>query len=156
MAPDRITITEQIRAKLKADKGRTGVSARILMRGRRGEYPDGLRANMVDGWMSGRTATAKREHLDWVLQAWADYEPPPPPLDDRPEKLRLTETHLALLQSEVERTGLGAIDILRHAPKPLPEGLNHQKVQRWISGQTQTAVKSHWELVIRLYSAVEA
>jgi len=72
----------------------------------------------------------------------------------KPAKIIITDILLNQLQKEAKRTGLGAIDILRHAPKPLPDGLNHQKVQRWISGDTRTAIKPHWDLVLLLYAKV--
>ena len=124
------------------------------MRGKRGDYPDGLTADMVGRWMSGRTSSAKKAHIDWVVRAWSDYRPPAKEDAGTPEKLKLTAADFALIQAEAKRTGLGAVDILRHAPKPLPDGLNHQKVHRWIAGETHTAIKAHWELVIALYASI--
>ena len=154
MAGNRIEITDEIRAKLEAEKERSGIGVRQLMRGRRGEYPEGLRADMVDGWIAGRTATARRDHLDWVLRAWASYTPSEPKKDPGPARIDLSDSQIATLQAEAERTGLGAINILKHAPTPLPKGLNHQKVQRWISGETRTAIADHWELVLSLYTSL--
>lgn len=156
MVRDRIEITDAMRATLKAEKERTGVAANKLLRGMRGVMPSGLTSSMITAWMLGRIRTAKSDHLEWVLDAYANYQPPQKPADKTPEKIRLTTERVAQLRMEVERTGLGAIDILRHAPKPLPKGLNHQKVQRWISGDTKTAIKAHWDLVMRLYARIES
>ena len=90
MAGNRIEITDEIRAKLEAEKERSGIGVRQLMRGRRGEYPEGLRADMVDGWIAGRTATARRDHLDWVLRAWASYTPSEPKKDPGPARIDLS------------------------------------------------------------------
>jgi hypothetical protein len=152
----RVTIDKACRDKLKQEANQTDAGPSKLLRGKRGIAPEGLTSSMIHGWISGRIKTAKKEHFDWVLNAYAKYQPPQKPTDERPNKLKLTKAHRELIKHEVERTGLGAINILRHAPKPLPEGLNHQKVQRWISGQTTSADKTHWEFVLRLYGNIQS
>lgn len=153
MPRNRIEITATIKDELNDGMNRTGLGGRALMRGRRGEYPEGLTGAMIDKWRAGTIKSAKPAQLEWVLQAYRDWSPPlSAPL--KPEKITLTPEHRAFLQSEVERTGLGAVAILRHAPKPLPEGLNHQKVQRWVSGDTKRVAKANWEFVLRLYWSI--
>ncbi|MDE1466915.1 hypothetical protein [Aurantiacibacter sp. D1-12] len=149
----RVEITEEIRKQLESEAERTGVGASKLMRGRRTDMPQGLTSSMMNGWKNGAIGSAKKAHLDWVLKAYAEWTQPAKP--DIPKKIMLTDEHRAFIQSEAERTGLGAVAILRHATTNLPEGLNHQKVQRWISGQTKSAKKAHWDLVIRLYAMIE-
>lgn len=151
----RVTISTECRAKLKREAERTGAGPSKLLRGKRGIAPIGLTSSMIHGWTSGRIGTAKSEHLAWVLDTYARWKPPAKRSSTQPEKITITSDLYASLINGVERTGLGAIDILRHAPKPLPEDLNHQKVQRWISGNTKTAIKAHWDLVMRLYASVE-
>lgn len=154
MGADRVKVTAEIQEKLKAERERTGLGGRALMRGQRDSTPEDLRAQMIDSWVSGRVATAKKEHLDWVLKAYADWSPPEKAM--QPERINLTDAQVAHLQKEVERTGLGAVNILRHARTALPDGLNHQKVQRWISGQTRMAMKKHWDFVLALYASISA
>jgi len=149
----RIKITPKIIEQLRYEKNRTGLGGRALLNGKRGEYPEGLSGIMIDTWRYGTTRSAKHEHLEWVLEAYTKWQPPHP-AEPKPQKITLTDKHYAYLKSEVARTGLGARDILRHAPKPLPEGLNHQKLQRWISEHTKTAIKTHWEYVLRLYETI--
>lgn len=146
-------ITKQHRDKLSQEVKRTGIGPSKLLKGKRGIAPEGLTSSMIHGWKGGKIGTARQEHLDWVLQAYAEWTPPP--VTDTPKRMTLTDMDREFLQSEVKRTRLGAVAILKHAPKPLPEGLNHQKVQRWISGNTKTARKAHWDLVMRLYAEVD-
>lgn len=150
----RVEITEEIRKQLESEAERTGIGASKLMRGRRKDMPQGLTSSMMTGWKIGSIATAKKEHLDWVLKAYADWSPPEKPR--LPERIKLSDAQVSNLQSEVERTGLGAVNILRHSCETLPDGLNHQKVQRWISGQTRTVMKEHWDFVLALYAAINA
>lgn len=150
----RVTITKQHRDKLKQEAKRTTTGPSKLLRGKRGIAPKGLTSSMVYAWRNGTIRTARHEHLDWVLKAYAGWSPP----TERKalQKITLTAEHRTVIKAEVKRTGLGAVAILKHAGKPLPDGLNHQKVQRWISGDTGTAIKAHWELVMRLYASVKA
>ena len=150
----RVTITKQHRTKLKQEAKRTGSGPSKLLRGKRGIAPEGLTSSMIYGWRNGTIRTARDEHLDWVFKAYADWSPPPK--SKTPQKITLPDKHRTLIQSEMKRTGLGAVAILKHAGKPLPDGLNHQKVQRWMTGDTGTTIKAHWELVMRLYDSVKA
>ena len=153
MPRKRIQITTQLREKLVEEMKRTGLGGRSLLHGKRGAYPSGLTSSMIDSWRLGTIASAKAVHLDWVLKEYANWEPPPIP--EKPEKIMLTDEARLFLQNEIKRTGLGAVAILRHAPKPLPEGLNHQKVQNWISGKTDRVLRHNWDFVLRLYEAIE-
>lgn len=121
------------------------------MRGKRGQYPDGLTGSMIDKWRTGTIRSAKPDHLEWVLVAYRDWSPA---LPSKIRKIIITDERHELLMREVKRTKLGAVAILRHAPKPLPKGLNHQKVQRWISGYTKSARKVHWTYVLSLYRKI--
>lgn len=149
----RVEITPEIHEKLRREYERIGLGGSALMRGKRGDYPKSLKNQMIDRWRAGPLASAKADHLRWVLDAYDAWRPPEP--DPAPTKITITHDLHKQLLSDVERTRLGAVAILRHAPKPLPEGLNHQKVQRWISGNTKTARKAHWDLVMRLYAEVD-
>ncbi|MEM9575344.1 MAG: hypothetical protein AAF870_08960, partial [Pseudomonadota bacterium] len=115
----RIKIMPEIVDKLQYEKNRTGMAGRALLHGRRGEYPEGLSAIMIDTWRYGTTRSAKKDHLEWVLDAYAKWQAPSPP-PPKTEKIVITEKLKAHIQAETKRTGLGAIEILRHAPKPLP------------------------------------
>lgn len=150
----RVEITEEIRERLESEAERTGVGASKLMRGRRKDMPEGLTSSMMTGWKIGSIGSAKKEHLDWVLKAYEDWTPPEE--TKRPERIKLSDAQVSHLQAEVERTGLGAVNILRHSREALPKGLNHQKVQRWINGQTRTAMKEHWNFVLALYASLSA
>lgn len=152
MRSDRNEITDEIRDKLRYEKNRTKLGGRALLRGKRGQLPDGLSGSMIDKWRSGSIASAKPTHLEWVLREYEAWTPPP--LPDAPTKMMLTDELRAFIQNEAKRTGLGAVAILRHVPKPIPEGLNQQKIQRWLSGKTRRAEEEHWNLVMAAYAQI--
>ncbi|MDJ0641976.1 MAG: hypothetical protein QNJ15_04085 [Erythrobacter sp.] len=149
----RVQITSEHQDKLAHEASRTGMGPSKLLRGMRGIAPVGLTSSMIQSWKNGTTRTAKKEHLDWVFKTYGEWTPPP--LPDLPRKIVLSDEHRERLRDEIGRTGLGAIAILRHAPKPLPDGLSHQKVQNWISGKTKSATKDNWDFVLRLYQAIK-
>lgn len=67
---DWVSITDEIRAELKAEGTRTGKSPSALFRGLRPSEIGGLNASIVKNWIAGGTKTAKRKHLDFVLARW--------------------------------------------------------------------------------------
>ncbi|MEO9635574.1 MAG: hypothetical protein ABJP58_13085 [Parasphingorhabdus sp.] len=71
--------------RIKADKLRTGVGSRALLHGLGHMCPQGLSADMIDRWISGRTEKANWEHVDWVLKRYASL----------PTKLKIQGTRIA-------------------------------------------------------------
>lgn len=65
----RVPVTEEHRNALKAEAARTGLGQTDLLR-IAGNVPDGLTAGMISQWVSGNVATARKDHLEWVLTRW--------------------------------------------------------------------------------------
>ena len=151
---DKIGLTPEIRDKLIYEYKRTGLGGSAIMRGQRGKYPDGLRSDMIDAWRNGTIKSARKSHLEWLLGRYKQWRPLEETVCNKPEKIEITTEMHDHIAGEQARTRLGAVNILRLAPKPLPDGLNHQKVHRWIAGDTKSALRSHWEFVLRVYKSV--
>jgi predicted metal-dependent hydrolase len=149
----RVTLTRNQRGKLISEKERTKVGVLKLLRGTRKERPEGITVSMIEGWISGEVSTASPEHLNWVLERYRTYQPKPRK-PSKPERVTLTKDHIFLLNAEKARTGLGTIKILRHIPKPQPEGLTKNIIQSWMLGTAKSAKKSHWESVLNAYAAI--
>ena len=153
MANDRIEITERIKAKLLAEKARTGAGIQKLFRGSNANRPSGLTSSsIVHNWINGVAKTAEPEHVEWVLTAYSTYGTP---LSNAvSSRITIAAELRSALLAEQTRTKLGAVAIMRHVPKPIPKGLNHQKIQTWMNGSAKTAKKEHWDLVMKLYAAM--
>lgn len=65
--PERIAITEEVRAVLRGHKQRTGCGARAACHNDP-SAPDGLKAKLVDAWLTGSVRTARGDYLSYVLE----------------------------------------------------------------------------------------
>ncbi|WP_421754193.1 hypothetical protein [Croceimicrobium sp.] len=67
--PEKVKITQEIIAELKAERTRTGMSAAALLRGGK-NVPEKLNSTMINAWMSGKTGSAQSAILDYVVKTW--------------------------------------------------------------------------------------
>lgn len=86
--------------------------------------------------MSGEISTASPVHLNWVLERYQDYQPNTK-IKSKSDRISIAESMRQHLKSEKERTGLGTINIMRHMPKPLRDGLTkkHYTILRIRNGK---------------------
>lgn len=68
--PDHAPIRISDLALLRAHRERTKVGGAVLLRGAI-DKPDGLTPAMISLWLSGKTLTAKPEHIEYVLAGYA-------------------------------------------------------------------------------------
>ena len=160
-ASDEITITDAIRAALRAEIRRTGVTAIMLLKGRR-DVPDGLAARTVNRWLAGLLSTARRSHLDYVMAQWSDRSDDAGRMTSDGRKLSrrgarhpatgetwipVTNAMSAHLRDELTRTGIQSAAILRGV-SGLPDGLNQRVVRGWLYGETQATNEAYWNFVV--------
>jgi hypothetical protein len=68
----RYEIDENVISKIKAERLRTGMGSRSIMRGMRSYTPKELSAEQIDRWLSGKTKKAYYENFTWVLERYSD------------------------------------------------------------------------------------
>ncbi len=146
MATDRITITNEIRAKLKAEKERTGLHGRALLAKSPTSVPKGLSSRVIDRLISGETTTALPAHIDWLLELFATS-----PDDARriPPKREMIEQ----IKSERTRTGVSLARLIHQTKRPQPDGLTLHIVESWLSMDIKTVRPEHFGWVIAAYLA---
>ena len=147
----RVTVTQKQQHQLLAEKKRTGVGVLKLLRGTRKERPEGITVSMIEGWMSGEVSTAFPEHLNWVFKRYQNYQPKPK-IKQKSDRIPISEDMRQHLISEKTRTGLGVVNIMRHLPSPLPEGLTKNIIQSWELGAAKSAKEKHWDAVVNTYA----
>lgn len=138
---DRVTVTDDIRRSLRAHKARSGFGTTRLLRGLE-SIPPGLNPQIIESWIRGDAKTARRDHLRFVLAEW-----------DRKlavEIVEITPAFLSALLQEKERTGYGAIRLLRDTPGK-PDGLTKHMVEAWLAGGTRSARTDHVEFVLQAW-----
>ena len=59
---------------ITGDLRRTLENIKDIDRVLKGDAPRGLRRSMIEGWIAGKYATARKDHLDYVLQKQAAGE----------------------------------------------------------------------------------
>lgn len=67
---DRVPITGDYLAQLQLHRTRSGVGPTKLL-ALAGGVPDGLSVAMLRNWINGKIGTARRDHLQFVLERWA-------------------------------------------------------------------------------------
>tara|TARA_R110002110_G_scaffold67928_8_gene184408 strand:- start:2122 stop:2589 length:468 start_codon:yes stop_codon:yes gene_type:complete len=149
MAKDRIEITEEIRAHLKAEQERTGAGIQRLFRGTNDVRPEGLKSSsIVHNWLNGTHKSARKDHVDWVVAAYRNFGTP----KAQSSRITITDELRDQLVAEFERTGLGAVKLMRHARDSAPSSLNPIKIQCWMDGRTKTANFKEWNFVMAFYA----
>lgn len=153
-------ITDKMRKALNEEFLRTGIGSTRLLSGAWGQIPHGLNASTINSWRSDSAKMARHEHWMFVSQEYARLSDQvnlgSKNLEKRnsSDRILLTSSHITLLKSERDRTGLGTISIMRHMLKPLPEGLTKNIIESWMRGSAKSAKAKHWECVINAYKAL--
>ncbi|APG63116.1 hypothetical protein LPB140_10340 [Sphingorhabdus lutea] len=145
MANDRIEITDDMRAKLISEKERTGLGGIAILRDQRGNCPNGLTSDMIDGWRTGKRKSAKSEHLEWVIERYENYQPDP-------QILELTKEMRTFLKAERKRTGTTPAKLLENCDCEIPEGFHAHSVVNWMQGLTKTVNRTLWDFVLSEYA----
>ncbi|MGI9377582.1 MAG: hypothetical protein ACR2PC_16040 [Tsuneonella suprasediminis] len=66
---ERAPISGIFRQKLHTERKRTGISSAGLLK-EASDPPDSLTANVINSWLTGRAKTARKDHMDWVIEVY--------------------------------------------------------------------------------------
>lgn len=94
------------------------------------DAPDGLNHSLISGWFSGHSKTARRDHIEWLLEKW----------EQAPDLVFITEDISLRLRQEIERTGVKPINLLKKSEEQ-PAGITQLILYGWIDGRIKTANK---------------
>jgi len=164
-ASSRVALTVGYLKELARQRKRTGVDAKTFFKS---PYvpPEGLRIHHVHNWTQGATRSARRDHLEYVLNAWRALPDVCAPdaetlgvgsYEMKDGRIVLDDALLARLRDLQSRTGLSSTAILAAANemgRTIPPGLKVPEIARWLSGQAKSADPSCLLLVIETYEAV--
>jgi len=151
--PDSLELTKEMRNHLKAERKRTGAGIQKLFRGTNDLRPEGLTSSsIVHNWLSGSHKTVRKDHLEWVIEAYKNFGTP----KAQSSRLIITEELRDQLVAEFKRTGLGAASLMGHARNSAPASLNPTKIQTWLSGTTKTANREEWNFVMEFYAKFDS
>lgn len=140
--PDRVSetlpLTPEILETLRAHVLRTGKGPSAILRAAH-DRPTGLTGSIIHSWLSEKTATARKDHLDYVLMRYEGHQ-----VSDR---IDITGAMLAELRAQAARTGVGPHALLSGA-KDKPTRLNGNTVQNWMRGCSRTTSNDQFNYVL--------
>ncbi len=157
----RVEITPEIIHTIFHNSLKVGRTYRALLSAMP-EIPEGLSAEMIARWVSGGTLTARKDHLDAVLDILSSL----PPKD--PEKLhyyegrtRHTERRIfkkqdgLALEAERERTAISASEMLKYFYRGcVPEGLSASMISAWINSKPRTIPSDLYDWTLKAWKAL--
>lgn len=146
-----VTITDEIIETLLHHQHRTGVGPQKLLRGKRDVAPAGLSSSMVYNWVRRGSKTARKDHLEFILNQWKAL-PDNPYQNKRYKNYReglepINPKDLEKLQLIRDMTGILPSKIFTYGKKP-PSVLNANIVNQWLSVEGYKARPEDVEWVI--------
>lgn len=155
---NRIPLTAEMRAQLRAEFRRTGSGPVLLMK-RAPDIPPGLTHQIIQDWVSNRPKphTASETHWNYVsgrLGAMPDYVVAPVRFVEtlHQRKIEITADEFAELHHHRQRTGIGGAILLRGASDK-PEGLTPGMVSGWLNRHATRAAPGFVAYVLARYRA---
>lgn len=141
----RIPITKAIRARLRAERDRTGIAPSALLRSTEKDRPEDLSISAPGLWIRGDASSLKPEHLDFVLSAYEAC----PTTRLEPE---IEASFREKLQSEIIRTGIRPQRLLGASCADKPQGLSADAVIRWMKGIGPQLAESYLSYLLDRYA----
>ncbi len=142
-----VEVTEETRQKLINEKIRTGVGARKLLSGRE-DVPARLNFSMITNWQAGTVRKAFKEHVEYTFKVYAG-------LPTANKKIQLTSEMAAHLENQIERTGIGLVEIGKQKDKP--DDFKILAAFRWRTSCTRGLVREvpehRWNWLITKYAS---
>lgn len=144
----RVDVTQEEIDEIIRQRKRTGVGFSALLRGPRGEKPEGLASTTIANWLKGRAKTALEGHTDWVIARYRSLPNKPKAQPDKPK----TILNPPLPDGFVEKLnmwrecGLLPTFLLQNATAA-PNGFNRSILANWLSGISSTGQPEHVDYV---------
>ncbi|WP_159807585.1 hypothetical protein [Litoreibacter roseus] len=133
-------LTIELKSQLRAEKHRTQSGSITLLKSTQ-SVPERLSGAIIDGWISGRTRTAQREHLEFVLQAYRALPDgaggPNKPINGAKSRVRITNA----MRSKLAK--IHAVAPSNYLRKASPD-LTPVKIAHILSGRNKSISREAW------------
>ena len=154
-----VTITDEIIETLLHHQHRTGVGPQKLLRGKRDVAPAGLSSSMVYNWVRRGSKTARKDHLEFILNQW-EALPDNPYQNKRYKNYRegletIDPEDLEKLRLIRDMTGILPSKIFTYGSNP-PSFLNANIVNQWLSVEGYKARPEDVEWVLEACTSILA
>ena len=138
----RTPITAEIIAELKRLHKETGKGSMTILKGRK-DRPSDLHSETIQGWMSGKSKSAKTSHLEYVLDIWRNADPLIPWTQD------MIDHYIA----EIERTGVKNTTLCRML-ESVDVHLKPNMLSRRLMGRNKSISKAEYETTTNLLKSL--
>ncbi len=135
-----VEVTPEIIKQLRELRNTTGVGVNHLLKKAK-DLPEGLTIGVVSGWFNGGTATARKDHLEYMVQKWEALANSGQEIKNR--YITNKDGYEPISQQDLEEMRHYR-DMLNLLPGHLlkisddvPEGLTNSMIGGWLSGVTQ-------------------
>lgn len=143
---EKIEITHELVAELKAELRRTGLGPQAILRGTRNSRPKALNSTLVKRWLSGSAESAEKEHVEFMRQLWASFP------DKEAAWVMLTDNNRKLLQRKIRETGLSAYKLFSER-KDLPKGFNPKHTHNYFTLNRSKIEKPYYDYILKVAKA---
>ena len=137
-----VDIAPSIRKELIALQKSTGIGPHALL-SRCNNIPSGLYGAMIKSWQDGKTKSARRKQLDFVLERWRKMT----------KRVPITNEIRTQFNTDRRRTGIGAVNLFRLLKNP-PEGLSAAMIGSWFNGTVREAREDYLNFVLVAWAAL--
>jgi hypothetical protein len=147
----RIAITDTMHAALLAEMERTGVGYTTIFK-KALNPPVGLKAGAIQRWKVRKASTTDLAHWNWVVGAYKALPTIEITVNSK-ERIVITDEMREALASEMKRTGVGAIGLIKNAPNP-PLELKKGIIDNLREVVNSTVNANYWNWIMASYKAL--
>lgn len=142
---ERVKINRQTKALIEQEISRTGLGPQAILRGTRTNRPDGMSFGIIQAWRSGQIKTAREDHLEYLLERWRS-------MPNAITRLPMSEEIHMRIRTEIDRTGVGIVKLLKLFADEKPEGLSTSLLNNYSCGKGATVRVDYYMFAINSWA----
>lgn len=147
-----LSVTHEHVQEMKAQFKRSKVGPMALLKNIP-DKPDGLEYYTIEAWLNGRSRTARKDHLNFVMASWSALPAAYSVKHVASGYAEITAAQRERLLALKDKTGLAPNALMRGA-KDAPPGLHSNKIKAWMTGSIKTARPEDLDYVFKRWEAL--
>jgi|GEM_PF-3403553 len=132
----RVSITDEIREELHRLQEVSGKGSMKILRGHK-DIPSKLNSGTVASWLNGQVISARKDHLDYVLEKWRQVG----------RALSITDDMRQMFQLEFTRTGMTPSRFMR-VFQDHPTEFSIKILESLRNGKRLNVEEAHWNFIM--------
>lgn len=140
--PDKVILTDEIRANLQKFRDRSSIGPAKLLRLTH-DRPKGLTSTHIMNWINGKVQTAPKDYLNFVQKAWRTVEP----------EIAVTTSMIKLMNKEFQRTGASVSQVIKLCQSDLGSNPSHV-LSALKLGKRRSIAKKTWQNIMQALASL--